>query len=72
MTKTYQEIKSAPYIDAISGFSLKHLKTDTQCAGRRLEPFGPLPDKARHLERKWSAGRKDFIESANPSIKKVL
>jgi hypothetical protein len=31
-----------------------------------------LPDKVRYLERKWSTGQKDFIESTNPSVEKIL
>jgi hypothetical protein len=39
---------------------------------RRAEPFGTLPDKARYLGRRWSAGQKDFIESTNFSVEKIL
>ena len=33
--------------------------------------FGPLPEKVRYLERRSSAGQKDFIESTDFSVEKV-
>jgi len=41
--------------------------------GRRgLWQFKPVPEKERYLERRSSAGQKDFIESTNPLVEKVL
>jgi hypothetical protein len=32
-----------PVVNAISGFSLKHLKTDAQCAGEHYQFVNELP-----------------------------